>query len=81
MQANKQFIAHQLSFDKEIHDRKLKCLRCLLTYMNPKFCKYILQRRKGQFWGFNVLILPLMCNKVSFSFISRGSTSQIFGPK
>ena len=30
-QANKQFIAHQLSFDKEIHKRKLKCLHCLLT--------------------------------------------------
>ena len=26
-----QLIAHQLSFDKEIHDRKLKYLRCLLT--------------------------------------------------
>ena len=31
MQANKQLIAHQLSFDKEVHDRKLKCVRCLLT--------------------------------------------------
>ena len=31
MQANKQLIAHQLSFDKEIYDRKLKRLRCLLT--------------------------------------------------
>ena len=26
-----QLVTHQLSFDKEIHDRKLKCLRCLLT--------------------------------------------------
>ena len=26
-----QLITHQLSFDKEIHDRKLKCLHCLLT--------------------------------------------------
>ena len=27
----RQFIAHQLSFDKEIHDHNLKCLHCLLT--------------------------------------------------
>ena len=31
IQANNQFSARQLSFDKEIHDRKLTCLRCLLT--------------------------------------------------
>ena len=31
MQANKQLIARELSFDNEIYDRKLRCLRCLLT--------------------------------------------------
>ena len=49
--------------------------------MNPTFCKYILQRRQGQFWGSHFLILALNCNKVFVSFISRGSNSQIFGPK
>ena len=49
--------------------------------MNPTFCKYILQRRQGQFWGFHFLILALNCEKVSVSFISRGGDFQIFGPK
>ena len=35
MQTNKEFIAYQLSFDKEIHGRKLECLSFLLTEMNP----------------------------------------------
>ena len=42
--------------------------------MNPTFCKYILQRRQGQFWGSHFLILALNCNKVFVSFISRGVT-------
>ena len=49
--------------------------------MNPTFCKYILQRRQGQFSGFHFLILALNCEKVSVSFISRGSNSRIFGHK
>ena len=81
MQANQQLIVHRLLFDNEIHDRKLRCLRCLLTKMNPTFCKYIFQRRQGQLRGFHFLILALNCEKVSVSFISRGTYSQIFGPK
>ena len=49
--------------------------------MNPTFCMYILQRRQGQLSGFHFLILALNCEKVSVSFISRGSNSRIFGPK
>ena len=81
MQANQQLIVHRLLFDNEIHDRKLRCLRCLLTKMNPTFCKYIFQRRQGQLRGFHFLILALNYEKVSVSFISRGTYSQIFGPK
>ena len=33
--------------------------------MNPTFCKYILQRREGQFSGFIFLILALNCEKSS----------------
>ena len=37
MQANKQLIAHQLSFDNEIYDRKLRCSFLYLQAIDPLF--------------------------------------------
>ena len=53
---------------------------CLSTQMNPTCCKYALQRRQGQYIGFQFLILALTSNKDLVCFISTGKIFQILGP-
>ena len=55
-----------------------RCVFCSIIHMYPMPPIYVLQ---GQFIGLQYFTLLLNSKRVSHSYISDGSISQIFGPK